>query len=322
MQQITFRAMGSEIMAAIESHDPDAEMLLDEVQGWFAEWEQTLSRFRDDSELNLLNRSAGGAVPVPVSETLWNVLQMAVQAAHYTGGLVVPTLLNSLEAAGYVASFDKMVGLAANAPSAADSPGMEQTITSWSRIRLHSETRSVDLPGGARLDLGGVAKGWAADEAASRLAAHGPALVNAGGDIAIRGPRLDGSDWLIGVDAPNGSAFPEGAQIELLSVRSGGVATSGRDYRRWQQGDQWRHHIIDPRTGAPADTDVISATVLAPTAGIAEIGAKVALLLGSDKGLDWLDERPTLAGLLMLEDGQIVRSERLENHVWSSEGGQ
>src|SRR5580765_7480250 len=96
IRQVEFRAMGSQIMAAVESQDSEAEATLNEVQGWFEEWEQSLSRFREDSELSLLNLSAGSSAPVPVSETLWKVLQLALEAAAYTGGLVTPTVLKSL----------------------------------------------------------------------------------------------------------------------------------------------------------------------------------------------------------------------------------
>jgi thiamine biosynthesis lipoprotein len=109
--------------------------------------------------------------------------------------------------------------------------------------------------------------------------------------------------------------------LELLRITTGGVATSGRDFRRWRQGGQWRHHIIDPRTGSPANTNVLAATVIAPSACMAEIGAKVALLLGSGEGLEWLEARASLAGLLVLEDGSVVRSLRLRNYVWSTENG-
>src|SRR4051812_48373345 len=98
--------MGSQILAAVESDDPRAEQLLAQVPCWFEQWEQTLSRFRPDSELSLLNLTAGSNTAVEVSETLWAVLDLALRAARYTGGLVTPTVLNALEAAGYDSDFD------------------------------------------------------------------------------------------------------------------------------------------------------------------------------------------------------------------------
>jgi thiamine biosynthesis lipoprotein len=334
VQQIEFRAMGSQVLAAVESADPEVARLLAEVPRWFAGWEQTLSRFKEDSELSQLNGIGSISAPVPVSDTLWRVLELSLQAARYTRGLVTPTVLNALEADGYDTGFDVMTpGALSDSPAhragtngnqyAAQeaqkqaqpdlpSPGM----MSWHKIRTYPETHTVRMPRGVRLDFGGIAKGWAADEAAGRLAKYGPAVVNAGGDIAVGGPPLHGSGWLIGVDAPTFPGFPQDAPIELLCIRSGGVATSGRDYRRWQQGGEWHHHISDPRTGSPVNTDLLAATVVAPTACMAEIGAKVALLLGGARGLEWLEARPSLAGLLVFECGKIAHSRRLEHHLW------
>ena len=332
VQKIEFRAMGSHMLAAVESDDPNISRLLDEVPGWFAEWEQALSRFKVDSELSGLNRASGAASPVPVSETLWTVLQLALRAAHDTGGLVTPTMLNALERAGYDASFDDVKGrkeTGSNAPGAeagnvGTGPNLRAFVT-WRDIKTFSESRSVGLPSGLRLDFGGIAKGWAADEAAKQLASYGPALVDAGGDIAVRGTQDRQVDWPVGVDAPAipdfaGPASPDGL-LDLLAVRSGGVATSGRDYRRWQQEGKWRHHIIDPRTEQPAETDVMTATVLAPTACEAEIAAKVVMLLGSSDGLAWLEARPSLAGLLVLDSGNVLRSRQFDSYVWSNENG-
>src|SRR6476660_10348390 len=106
LQQIEFRAMGSEMLAAVESDDSAVGFVLAQVPRWFAGWEQTLSRFKGESELSCLNGISGVAAPVRVSDTLWEVLQLALQAANYTGGLVTPTVLDALEAAGYDTSFD------------------------------------------------------------------------------------------------------------------------------------------------------------------------------------------------------------------------
>jgi thiamine biosynthesis lipoprotein len=94
------------------------------------------------------------------------------------------------------------------------------------------------------------------------------------------------------------------------------VATSGRDYRRWRRNGVWQHHIIDPRTNRPAKTDVLCATVIAPSACQAEMAAKTLLIMGSLEGLRWLEARPTFAGLVVLEDGTTLHSRRWLEHIW------
>jgi len=106
-----------------------------------------------------------------------------------------------------------------------------------------------------------------------------------------------------------------GQEHRSLPDRSTAVATSGRDYRRWTRGGVEQHHIIDPRTGQPAQTDILSATIVAPSGPLAEIAAKVAFILGSRAGLAWLDARTTMAGLLVLEDGRTLRSRRMDAYL-------
>jgi thiamine biosynthesis lipoprotein len=292
MQQLPFRAMGCQMLAVVDTPGQPALERLNAAPGWFAEWEQHLSRFRPDSELARLN---GAGRPMRVSAVLWQVLQAALEAARQSDGLVRPTLLGALEAAGYDRSFEALAPVAARpAPAPAD----------WRAIGLNQRARTVALPAGARIDLGGIAKGWAADQAARRLAAAGPALVDAGGDVAVSGPMADGAPWPIAVENP----LAPGSPLGLLQLARGGVATSGRDYRRWQQDGRWQHHIIDPRTGRPAETDVLAATVVAPDCVTAEAAAKVALIAGGAAGLAWIEARPKLAGLLVLEDGRVLRS--------------
>ncbi len=310
MQRLDFHAMGCQMLALIDSDDADATEALTQAPVWFAEWEASLSRFRDDSELSALNRAEGHAMRV--SETMWQVIQAAMHAARESDGLVTPTLLDALQAAGYDRSFDRgHLGESLDLLSGQTARSTE--IGDWHAIECDAKTRTVRLPRGMHLDFGGVAKGWAADQAAQRLAAIAPTLVDAGGDISISDARANGEPWSIGVADP----FKPESDLELLMVHQGGVATSGRDYRRWQRGGKWQHHIIDPRTGAPAETDVFSATVIAPTTHQAEVAAKVALILGSRTGLSWLEARSDLAGLLVLEDGRVIQTSRLASFLWS-----
>ena len=301
--KLDFKAMGCRMTALVESEsEPE---LLQLVPDWFEEWEQCLSRFRPNSELNRLNRAAGW--PVQVSETLWQVFQVALEAEKASSGLVTPTVLKALIAAGYDRSFEMV------APQLDPAPGGGwPTAAALAEVSWDAATRSICLPLDVQLDFGGVAKGWAADRAAKRLASAGGALVSAGGDIAIYAEPATGYLWPIGVDDP----FHPGEYLEILMVERGGIATSGTDYRRWKQGGRWNHHIIDPRTGQPAQTDVFAATVIAPNAIEAEMAAKVALLLGSERAIDWIESKPEFAALLVLESGEQLYTRRMESFLW------
>ncbi len=295
--------MGCHMQVLVDA--PHGVNQMNQVPDWFEDWEQTLSRFRADSELNRLNQNAGE--PVRVSDVLWQVLQVSLYAARQSDGIVTPSLLAALESAGYDRTFEALE------PSAMHQRPGWMMVGDWRTIECDAATRSVCLPPGMRVDLGGIAKGWAADQAARRLAEYAPALIDAGGDIAISGPQINGDRWPIGVADPG---EPE-RNLEVLMIAQGAVATSGRDYRRWQRNGVWQHHIIDPRTGEPAETDVIAATVIAPNALDAEVAAKMVLILGSRAGLDWLENQSTLAGLFVREGGYVIHSQRLEDYLES-----
>jgi thiamine biosynthesis lipoprotein len=275
----------------------------------FEEWEEVLSRFRPESELSKLNRRSG--TTVQVGPVMWDVLSEGLAAAHLTDGLVTPTMLTALERAGYDATFESLQDRPSSALLSKTAPAVAVQ-DDWRAIHLHKSKRAATAPAGMRLDFGGIVKGWAADKAVSWLGEVAPAMVDAGGDIAFSGPRNDGSAWPIAVADP----FAGDRQIELLAITAGGVATSGRDYRRWRIGDKWQHHILDPRTGEPADTDVLSATVVGPSTMQAEVAAKAALILGSHEGMDWIEARPPLAAILTLEDGQVLYSKRMPYYLW------
>jgi thiamine biosynthesis lipoprotein len=301
MQRLEFRAMGCHMTAVLDADQRTAS--LEAVPAWFETWEQIFSRFRADSELSQLNRRAGQWTRV--SASLWDVTHLALVAARWTDGLFSPTILNALEAAGYDRTFDEITATA--------EPITTQPDGQWRSIQRQSLKRSICLPPNVRLDLSGIAKGWAADRAAKKLGVHGPALIDAGGDIAISGPRADGSPWPIGVLNP----FQPDQPFETLKVAQGGVATSGKDYRRWLRDGKWQHHLIDPRTGLPAQTDALSVTVIAPTTFEAEIAAKVIAISGSEQGLAWLEGQPGYAAVIVREDGRAVYSTQTENYLWT-----
>jgi thiamine biosynthesis lipoprotein len=261
--------MGCEIVVAGATDEELAR-----VRALFEERDAVFSRFRDDSELNAVNGRAARLV----SPLFARMVDTALAAQRQTGGLVDPTLGTALESAGYDRDFDLL--------EPTDEPlGPE---AGGGRIELYG--RVLVLEPGVRLDLNGVVKAAAVDDAVKLLS--GPGFVAAGGDLASR-RELD-------VELPGGGA------VRLVS---GGLATSGRTKRRWLRGGSEQHHLIDPRTGRPSTSRWDEVTACGGTCLAADVAAKAAFLLDGD-GPDWLDER----GL----PGRFVAGGRVhENRSWA-----
>lgn len=259
-----FRAMGTSVsLIGPRSVDSGAARRAGRaVRSVFEREEQRCSRFRPDSELSLVNDSAGRSVEL--SHGFASLLRKALEAAERTGGLFDPTVLPAVVAAGYDRDFDEVL---AGARGALHPP---VPCGRWREVHLHG--MRMGMPGGVALDLGGIAKGWTVDLAARAAVRTGIpwALVNAGGDLRIAGAAPAVS---VAVEDP-GHRESECARLHL---RSGALATSSTMSRAWGEG---LHHLIDPRTGRPAAGEVVQATVWAPTCAEAEVLAKAAVVGG------------------------------------------
>ncbi len=287
---ISFQAMGSHIQAWLNVPTQDEAQVLEEVPGWFELWEVIFSRFIPTSELCRLNDRAG--TPVRVSAPMFEVVSAAMQASAATDGLFNPLILPALEAAGYDHSFDPATFTPGERPRADGVPD-------WHQIELDAEHLTIGLAPGTRLDLGGIVKGWAAQRTAERLSSLGPCLVDAGGDLVARGTPDESGGWYIVIPEP-GTANA----LRTILLTDAAVATSGTDYRHWTGSDgRQLHHLIDPRTGQPAQSDIVSATVVAPDAIGAEVWAKVSLISG---------RLPNLPALLVENDGRVIVNTEFE----------
>jgi len=224
---------------------------------WVAQRHGRFSRFEPDSELSRFN--AAGGRWVDVSPELDGLPRAALEAYRLSGGLVHAGVLGSMLAIGYTRPL-RLGPTAATLAGAAPPPALPDMLEVASgRARLRP---------GTGIDLGGIAKGWLADRLAGELGEN--CLVNLGGDLFARGRGPEGEGWPVGL----GSA--------TVQLRDQGAATSGTRRRAWRDGDEVLHHLIDPRTGRPAATDLVEASVISATAAEAEVHAKTALLLGSD----------------------------------------
>jgi thiamine biosynthesis lipoprotein len=270
--------MGTEIELFVDAQAPDGPM--DEAEREFRRLELILSRFLPDSELSRLNR----ARVMRVGPELAELVPLAIEARTRTNGRFDPTVHNAVVSAGYDRTFELVPERCGRHPRVAVAPCSGE-------VEMHGDV--VVIEPGFALDLGGIAKGWAADRACTILASAGPALVDAGGDVVGVGRT-----WPIGVPVP--------AQDLTLGLRDGALATSGRDRRRWMRNGREAHHVIDPATGEPADGDVLTVTVAARTAAEAEVLATALFLSGETERAAREADTQGVPAVIVARDGRTL----------------
>jgi len=235
------------------------------------------SRFRADSEICALR----GGRPQQVSPLLAEAIAVALRAADLTDGDVDPTVGAAMSAIGYDRDFED---IERTGPAIAITI---KQVPGWREVIL--EGRMLTMPAGMSLDLGATAKAWAADRSAARIAERlgCGVLVSLGADIAVAGPPPE-AGWRIRVQDVTGSPDdpPEGPYA-LIAIRDGGLATSSTSARRWQRGGDVLHHILDPRTGLPAEPVWRTVSVAAGTCADANAASTAAVIRGR-RALGWL----------------------------------
>jgi FAD:protein FMN transferase len=284
----TFPALG--MTAAVTVTDtaalPEARAVLERG---LAAIDRACSRFRLDSELWAINRSAGS--PVEVSPLCFEAVSVALDVAALTGGLVDPTVGANMRLAGYDRTF---TGLRLR-----DGRRVRPRfvgVAGWRSIATDPVRRTVTAPAGVELDLGATAKALAADRA-SRSAAEATGsgvLVALGGDIAVAGTAPSGG-WPIRI--ADDHAAPLDANGPVVAITEGGLASSSTVVRRWTTAGGELHHIVDPRTGRPAQSTWRTASAVARTCLMANAATTTAIVLG-EAARSWLDGRRIPARLV------------------------
>ncbi|MGO8955847.1 MAG: FAD:protein FMN transferase [Streptosporangiaceae bacterium] len=258
------------------------------------------SRFRPDSELSRIHQRDVG--PVRISAGLAEAVRVALAAAQWTDGLVDPTVGGALIRLGYDRDFAE-VGTGQGAGLDIEPAG----VPGWQRVSLSGTL--LHVPPGVRLDLGATAKGLGADwaaAAANDLGEAGGVLVSLGGDMAAAGESpVDGWPVLVADDhrQTDRSSSPS-SPTQLVRLAGGGLATSSILCRQWMRSGHVVHHIIDPRSGLPADGPWRTASVAAATCAIANAASTAAIISGL-AAPGWLAANG-LAARLVAHDGSVV----------------
>ncbi|MEO8695359.1 MAG: FAD:protein FMN transferase [Acidimicrobiales bacterium] len=286
MSEIEFRAMGSDAHVIVVGGPADGA---ERARARIDQLEQRWSRFIDDSEISILNRRAGEFVEVSDDTRL--LVELAIEAWRISGGSFDPTVLGAVIRAGYDRSFEAL----GDAPKA----GLSSLLLGCTDIDITAQ--GVRLPADTGFDPGGIGKGLGADivaEDAMNGGADG-VCINLGGDLRVRGCSPDGGGWTIDIEHPLVTE-----PIARVGVSEGAVATSTTLKRQWKVEGAPRHHLIDPATGLPSDSDLTLACVISAQAWAAEVLAKAVLLRGSAHPFDLLGGTGAQA-LVVDRDGRI-----------------
>jgi thiamine biosynthesis lipoprotein len=276
-----WRAIGTGVRVVV--HDGSLDAARAAVEDVLDAVDQALSRFRDDSELSPLNARSGE--DLSVSPLLGDSIAAGLRAARITNGAVDPTVGRAMRLIGYDLDFRSL-------PQ--DGAPLEirfEAVPGWRTVALAADRRHVRVASAVEIDMGSVGKALAADLAASRAigaTGRGGVLVSLGGDIAVAGTAPPGG-WRVLV--AEDSEAPADGPGEVVTIRTGAIATSSTTVRRWRRGDRDLHHLIDPRTGAPVESPWRTATVVAATCVDANTAATAAIVLG-DAALDSSGRRP------------------------------
>lgn len=258
-------------------------------------YEAVFSPTAPDSELFRRNQGETG----PLSEDLTAVLSAALDLAERSGGAFDPT----------VGTLSRLWNFTAEKPDVPPPEEVREALT-------HVDYRNLCLDGtaltladpAAQLDLGAAAKGYIADRLRDYLVKAGVenAIIDLGGNLLCIGGRPDGKPFQIAVQQPFSGT---GEAAVVLGVRDLSVVTSGVYQRCFEQDGQLYHHILDPRTGYPAETGLLSVTVLAPSSLEADLLSTACFLLGLEEGMTLAESREGVGAIFITEDGALHYSE-------------
>ena len=310
---LAFRAMNTDFLVAGVPAGA-----AEEVKALVALAETTFSRFSPTSEISRLNQTAPGWTAV--TSLTYDLLVDAAEAYHATGGLFNPFLAETMRTIGYDQSFEALTPVkdrsGINTCIAQKQDLFASPLPLPEQLEFDFATQSIKVATGATIDLGGIAKGWIAQRAANRLIASGikQGLIDAGGDVVLWGSEPTQGSWGVGVGHP----LAEDQDIADLWLEGlTAIATSSIVKRRWQRfGELSAHHILDPRTGSPACSDLLQATVIGRDLVVAEQYTKLLIILGSAAGSRWIADRcPDLAYILVRSDGAIINSDNLNRYT-------
>ena len=290
----------------LRAYGPAAEDALAQAEAEIYRLEGVLSCRDEQAALARLNETGGGTA----GEETAALLQTALTLCEQTGGAYDPALGALSEAWGF----------STGAYRVPEPDALAEAMQSSGAGLVQLDGISVTLTNGAQLDLGGIAKGYAAGRVRTILREAGvtSAIISLGGNVAAVGKKPDGSAWTVGLQDPD---RPE-AYFGTVSIEDACVVTSGAYQRYFEENGQTYHHIIDPRTGYPAENGLISVTIISADGTLADALSTSLFIMGPEEASSfWKKHRDTFDAIMMKEDGTVMVTAGLADHCSVTTGG-
>lgn len=291
-------------LCTVNAYADGTDELYDELFARLQEIDRHFNVNREDSDVSHINAAAGDGTMVRVHADVRKVLARAIDFARISGGAFDPSIGPLVQLWGINTDM-------ARVPSAEEISGALRLV-GYEDIELGGENAIRLKRPGMRLDLGGIAKGYAADALAEILAARRvrQAVVNLGGNVYVWGKKKDGSSWKVGIKnplEPEGSPYLLFASQDTVSLVTSGV------YERffWQEGVRY-HHILDTATGSPARRSWLSTSIVSASSMDADALSTIAFLLGPERYFALQGHEPAV---FIMDDGSVIASAELEGSL-------
>lgn len=294
-------AMGTIVSVTLYESDDDK---IDDIFSYIYSLDSMISRYNEKSYIAMINSNAGIS-PVTVPDEVYGLVKVSLEMAKETDGLFNPAI-------GPLSSLWGFGTEDARVPSS-DEIESVLPLLDWRKIKLSDDDNSVFLENeGMAIDLGAVGKGWAADMIDSYLdelcVEH--ALVNLGGNVLLHGGKADGSAWRVGIRDPENLS----SSYASVAIEDGTVITSGGYQRYIEKDGEVYHHILNPETGYPFQTDILSATVIGDSGTLSDMLSTVIFASGSDKAEEIADKHD-VSIILKLTDGSVINTYSPDSQV-------
>lgn len=275
--------------------------VFDTMEEAIDDYEARLSVTEETSEIAMLNKSGGEYKKV--STDVYNIINSAKRVHDMTDGAFDISVYPLVKAWGFTTDEYRV-------PNQDEIERLKLNVNS-NNIMLDSDTLSVRLTTGMQIDLGGIAKGYISSKMISSMEKSGveSAIVSLGGNVQVLGTKPDGSAWRVGIQHPDYSD----CYIGVLSLINEAAITSGGYQRYFVQDGKTYHHIINPATGAPAETDIVSVTVVTDKPIDGDGLSTAFFVMGTEKTLRFLDENPEYKAVILTNDYDLLVSKELKN---------